>query len=137
MKFNIEQFDKSIIEINQITFKTIMAMSYFCDYCHAYKIDEGTITILAGAADIKNKKLVFKNCAPFTEYISKISIAQVDCAKDLNIVMALHYSLEFSNSDSKISRSLLQYYKGQPSLDNNENVVDFDVDNITDPLKLK
>ena len=49
--------------------------------------------------------------------------------------MALHYSLEFSNSDSKISRSLLQYYKGQPSLDNNENVVDFDVDNITDPLK--
>lgn len=75
MKIDIEQVNKSIIEINQIAFKTIMAMSYFCDYCDAYKIGEETITILVGGADIKNKKIIFKNWASFTEYISEINIA--------------------------------------------------------------
>ena len=75
MKIDIEQVNKSIIEINQIAFKTIMAMSYFCDYCDTYKIGEETITILVGGADIKNKKIIFKNWASFTEYISEINIA--------------------------------------------------------------
>ena len=41
---------------------------------------------IAIAAD-RNKEEVFKNCAPFTDYISKIINKQVDNAKEVDIVI--------------------------------------------------
>ena len=41
--------------------------------------------------------MIFKNCAPFTDCISKINNAQVDNAKIINIVMPMYNSLEYSN----------------------------------------
>ena len=35
----------------------------------------------------RNKVVIFKNCAPFTDCISEINNAQVENAKDLNVVM--------------------------------------------------
>ena len=55
----------------QIEFKTSMLRSSLCDYSDAYILVKGNITVIntavdgAPANDI-NKKVVFKNCAPFT-----------------------------------------------------------------------
>ena len=54
-----------------IRFKTSMLRSSLCDYSDAYILVKGNITVnntaAAGtAANNTNKKVIFKNCAPFT-----------------------------------------------------------------------
>ena len=72
---------------SQIKFKTTMLKSNLCDYSDPYILVKGTITITgAGAdaaarqADERDKEVVFKNCAPFTNCISEINNTQVDNA---------------------------------------------------------
>ena len=77
---------------SQIKFKTTMLKSSFCDYSDAYVHVKGTITVnntAAADADVNNtnKKVIFKNCAPFTICISEINNTQVDNVKDIDIVM--------------------------------------------------
>ena len=55
----------------QIRFKTAMLRSSLCDYSDAYMIVKGNITVNNSAAagvdaNNANKKVIFKNCAPFT-----------------------------------------------------------------------
>ena len=59
----------------------------------------GTISVAntaAQGADVNNnnRKVVFKICAPFTNYISEISNAQVDNAKDIDVVMLMYDLIE-------------------------------------------
>ena len=63
---------------NQIKFKATMLKSSLCDYSDAYIIVKETITVnntAAADADANNtnKKVIFKNCAPFTNCISEIN----------------------------------------------------------------
>ena len=65
---------------SQIKFKTSMLRSSLCDYSNAYILVSGTITItVAGIDDAergldeRNKGVIFKNCAPFTDCISEIN----------------------------------------------------------------
>ena len=67
-------------ENSQIRFKTPMLKSSLCDYSDAYIIVRGTkVTDGAGAddnarrLDERNKGVIFKNCAPFTDFISEIN----------------------------------------------------------------
>ena len=53
-----------------------------------------------------NKKVVFKNCAPFTDCIREINNTQVDNAKDIDIVMPMYNLIEYSDNYSKTSASL-------------------------------
>ena len=67
----------------QIKSKTSMLRSSLCDYGDAYILVEGNITVnnTAGsgaAANNTDKKVIFKNCAPFTNCISKINNAETD-----------------------------------------------------------
>ena len=69
--------------------------SSLCDYSDAYILVKGTITVpntaAAGAAiNNTNKKVVFKNCTPFTSCITKINNTQVDYAEDIDIVMPMY-----------------------------------------------
>ena len=61
----------------QIKFKTSMLRFSLCDYSDAYILVKGNITVNntagAAAANNTNKKIIFKNCAPFTNCISKIN----------------------------------------------------------------
>ena len=41
-------------------------------------------------ADRKNQQEIFKNCAPFTNYITKINKIQAENAKDLDDVMPMY-----------------------------------------------
>ena len=82
---------------SQIKFKTTMLKSSLCDYSDACILVKGTITITgagndaaARQADERDKGVVFKNCAPFTNFISKINNTQVGNAKDIDIVMPMY-----------------------------------------------
>ena len=84
----VEINDESKGTYSLINFKTSMLMSSLYDYNDAYILVKGNIlvnnTAAAGAdANNTNKKVIFKNCAPFTDCISKINNTQVDNAKDI------------------------------------------------------
>ena len=79
----------------QIKFKTAMLRSSLCDYSDAYILVKGNISVnnTAGAganANNTNKKVIFKNCAQFTNCISKINNTQIDNAKYIDIVMQMY-----------------------------------------------
>ena len=62
---------------NKIRFKTTMLRSNLCDYSDAYILFKRNISVNntatdSAAANNTNKKVIFKNCAPFTNCISKI-----------------------------------------------------------------
>ena len=89
---------------SQIKFKTTMLKSSLCDYSDTYILVKGTITITgagddaaARRADERNKGVVFKNCAPFTNCISEINNTQVDNAKDIDILMPIYNLIEYSD----------------------------------------
>ena len=87
----------------QINFKISMLRSSLCDYSDAYILVKGNISVnnTAGAngdANNTNKKVIFKNCAPFTNCISKINNTQVDNAKDIDIVMSMYNLIEYSDN---------------------------------------
>ena len=148
---NLEQ--KNWVELNdesrgtysvnrQINFKTSMLRSSLCDYSDAYILVKGNISVNKTAADDAatnniNKKVIFKNFAPFTDCISKINNTQVDNTKDIDIVMPMYNFIEYSNNYSKISESLWKYCKDIPAANYNGNIVDFNGDNATDSFNSK
>ena len=71
-----------------------MLTSILCDYRDAYILVKGNITVnntaAVNAEANTNKKVIFKNCAPFTNSISEIKNTPVDNAKDIDIVMPLY-----------------------------------------------
>ena len=70
------------------------------------------------------KKLVFKNNAPFINCISKINGVKIDNAEDLDVVMLMYNLLEYSRNYRKTTSSLWNYYRDEPSSSTND-------DNIT------
>ena len=88
-----------------------MLRSSLYDYSAAYILVKGNITvsnIAAGGAAANNtdKKVIFKNYAPFTNCISKINNIQIDNAQYIDIVMRMYNLIEYSDNYSKASRSL-------------------------------
>ena len=95
----------------QIRFKTVMLISSLCDYSDAYILVNGNISVNntaaeGAAANNAAKKVIFKNCAPFTNCISKINNTQTDNAEYIDIVMPMYNLIEYSNNYSKTSRTL-------------------------------
>ena len=127
---------------SQIKFKTTMLKSSLCDYKDAYIIVKGTITVNNTAADGAatnniNKKVIFKNWAPFTNCISEINNTQVDNAKDTDIVMPMYNLIEYSDNYAKTSGSLRQYCKDILPVNNNNATVDFTGANHTNSFDFK
>ena len=128
----------------QIKFNTSMLRSSLCDYSDAYILVKGNITVNntpadGAAANNDDKKVVFKNFAPFTNCISKINNTDIDNAKYIDIVMPMYNLIEYSDNYSETSRTLWQYYKDIPAVDaNNDNtIVNFNGNNTLIHLILK
>ena len=126
----------------QINFKISMLRSSLCDYSDAYILVKGNIlvnnTATADAdANSTRKKVIFKNCAPLTDYISKIHHTQIDNAKDIDIVMPMYNLIEYSDNYWKTSGCLCQYCKDIPAVNNGGNIVDFNGDNAIDLFNFK
>ena len=113
-----------------------MLRSNLCDYADAYILVNGYITINRNAgppeerteaqllaarqADERDKGVIFKNCGPFTNCISRVNNTDIDNAQDIDIVMPMYNLIEYSDNYSKTSESLWQYYKDDP----NDNIAD-------------
>ena len=87
-----------------------MLKSSLCDYRDAYRPAKGNITVpntaaTGAAANNSNKNVLFKNYAPFTDYISEMNNTQVDNAEKVDVVMPMCNLTEYSNNYSKTSGS--------------------------------
>ena len=138
----IEVYDQSEKNYNpnkEIRIKTSMLRSDLCDFSDAYIVVKGNITVTkktftaddieapnntaanAAATNTANdnafgeKKLVFKNNAPFINCISKINGVKTDNAEDLDVVMPMYNLLEYSKNYRKTTGSLWNYYRDEPN----------------------
>ena len=99
-----------------------MLGSSLYDYSDGYILVSGTLTNtgegaddVAKRADEREKEVIFKNCAPFTECISAINKTQIGNTKYIDVVMPMYNSIEYSINYSKTSGSLWQYYRNEPN----------------------
>ena len=88
---------------------------------HPKSAANATATNTANDNSFGEKKLVFKNNAPFTNCISKINGVKIDNAEDLGVVMPMYNLLEYSKNYRKTTGSLWNYYRDEAnsSTDNN------------------
>ena len=89
-KKQIEVYDQSegTYNINKkIGIKTSMLRSDLCDF---------SANNTANNNELRDKKLVFKNNAPFINSISKINGVKIDYAEDLDVLMPMYNLLEYS-----------------------------------------
>ena len=119
-----------------------MLKSSLCDYSDAYIHVKGTISVnntavQGAAANNTNKKVIFKNCSPFTNCISEINNTQIDNAKDIDIVMPVYNLIEYSDNYAKTTGSLWQYCKDIPARNANGDIAIFAENNTTDSFKFK
>ena len=100
---------------NQIRFETSMLRSDLCDYYDAYIVVEGTINVTDPNNANYDKKLAFKNNAPFISCISKINNTLISNAEDLDIVMPIYNLLEYSKNCRKTTGGYWNYYRDEPN----------------------
>ena len=111
-----------------------MIRSNLCDYSNGYILVKGTVTVPNTTAAVvavnnTNKKVIFENCDPFTKRIIKIINTEVDEGQDIDRVMPMFNLIEYNDAYSKTSGSLWQYYRDEPALDANDNIIDFRANN--------
>ena len=147
----IEVYDQSQgnYDVNkEIRIKTSMLKSDLCDFHVTYVtyiLVTGSITVIKkrftatdferpnntnnNATNTNNannntfgeKKLVFKNNAPFINCISKINGIKTDNAEDLDVVMPMYNLLEYSKNYKKTTGSLWNYYRDEPNSSTDDN----------------
>ena len=83
--------------------KTMLLKSSLCDYSDAYILVKGTMTVpnmaaAAAAANNANEKVIFKNCAPFTDCKSETNNVQVDNAKDVDVPIPIYNLTDCSDN---------------------------------------
>ena len=124
-----------------------MLRSDLCDYSDAYIVVKENITVVkkiftaadfeapnntvanVSATNIANnnafgeKKLIYKNNAPFINCISKINGIKIDNAEDLDVVMPMYNLLEYSKNYRKTTGSLWNYYRDKPNSDTDDNEI--------------
>ena len=111
-----------------------MLRSSLCDFSDTYILLKENVTVNnTAAADANanniNKKVIFKNWAPFINCISKINNTQIGNAEYIDIVMPMYNLIECSNNYSKTSGSLWQYSIEIPAANNNGDITDFNENN--------
>ena len=60
----------------------------------------------ARQTDERDKEIILKNCAPFTNCISEINNTYIDIPKDLDVAMLLYNLIKYSDSYLETSGSL-------------------------------
>ena len=65
--------------------------------------------------DERNKGVIFKNCAPFTNCINEINHTQIDNANYIIVKVPMYNLTEYSDNYSKTLGRLWQYCKDEPN----------------------
>ena len=79
---------KNVERITPIV-KLNLKIQCLCDYSDVYILLSGTITVVVLVAGGRNNNIqvFFKNCAPFTNFLSEINNTQIDNARYIDVVM--------------------------------------------------
>ena len=80
-------------------------MSSLCNYSDANILVKEAMTVTA--PNNANKLVIFKNCAPFTNSISRIKNTQVVVAHDIDVTKSMYGLIGYSTNDSKTTEILL------------------------------
>ena len=78
-----------------------MLNSSLCDHRDAYIFGSETISVepqVEHNPNKVNKRVVFKNCAPFTDCISGTNNTQIENAKDIEVVIPMIDLLEYCDN---------------------------------------
>ena len=72
---------------------------------HTYILVKGRIIVTRAGADAEareageiNKRVIFKNCAPFINCKIEISNTEIDTSKDIDIVMPMYNLIKYSDN---------------------------------------
>ena len=78
-------------------------------------------------------------CSFYWLYNWNINDRQIDDAQKLDVVMPMYNLIEYSDAFSKTWGSSWKYYRDEPTLDNNDIIIDFpdDDDNTSASFKFK
>ena len=87
-----------------------MLRSDLCNFSDAHIVAKGTNTVTNPDNNAYDKKLAFKDNAPFVSCISKINNQLIENTEDLDIVMPMYNLLEYSKSYSKTTESFWNCY---------------------------
>ena len=75
-----------------------MIRSSLIDYSEMYTLVKGTTKVTntgtAAASNNKNKKVSFKNFAPFTDCISEINNKEINDTKNIDVVISIYNLIE-------------------------------------------
>ena len=82
-----------------VKFETQVIKSNLCDYSDTYILVPETPATGGDA----NTRVAFKNCAPFTKYITHINDEHVDSADNLDITMSMYDLIEYNYNYSDTS----------------------------------
>ena len=89
-----------------------MLRSNLCDYIDTYVVVKVEKTVKGiDNTNRRNKKVTFKNNAPFRSCISKVSNTFIDKAEDLDIVISIYVFLEYIYHYFMTSGRLWNYYR--------------------------
>ena len=97
---------KMEIMIHPLNLKKKVIKPFLCDYSDAYILVTGDIKVTGINADTN---VVFKNCAPFTRCVTHINDEHFETPENLDIVMPMYNSIEYSDNYADSSRSLYQF----------------------------
>ena len=108
--------------------------SNLCDYSDACILVKRIITVpntATGGAAVNNtnKKVIFKNFAPFADCITEINNTQGDDDQKIDVVMSMYNLIEYSDACLKTSESLWQCYRDESALNANGEIIDFPANN--------
>ena len=98
-----------------IKFETKVIKPNLCDYSDAYILVTGDIVTGIAAADTN---VAFKNCVPFTRFLTHINDEHVETAENLDIIMPMYNLIEYSDYYSYSSGSLYQFKRGESPKNN-------------------
>ena len=97
-----------------------------CDYSDACILVTGDIKVAAVAADTN---VAFKNCAPFTRYVTHINDEHVEAAENLDIIMTMYDLIEYSDNYADSSGSLYQFKRDESPMNDNNNPLNVTLNN--------
>ena len=116
------QLSETFNRDEQIKFKMTIFIPCLFNYNYVYLFVKRTLTVVG---DNSNNKIIFKNFAPLTSSVSEINNAYMDNAQDINVIMSIYKSLEYSKIYSATRGNVWECYRDV--LHDNSNTVHFKI----------
>ena len=88
------------------------------------------------ADDAANTNVAFKNCTPFTRFVTHINDEHVETVENLDIIMPLYNLIEYSDNYADSSGSLYQFKRDESPMNDAGNPNNVALDNST-PFRYK